>query len=157
MVNVLTNNSLGPGVGGAVAAGDKGNTGCVVESATAVLLNFKISGERIASILSSHDTRVSGNHGALPVGNFSVANPGNRGGNDVANGRYVSTSKGGSVVKDVDKASTGGHVLMRINRLSQGCVYGNNYSVVILGAGNDLVDVLAICSEEIISDSESVG
>jgi len=78
VVNVLTKNSLGPGVGLTVAAGNKGNVGLVVVIGGGVVLNSKICGERSARFLSSHDTRVSGNHGARVVGNFSVANPGNR-------------------------------------------------------------------------------
>lgn len=46
---------------------------------------------------------------------------------------------------------------MRSNRLSKGGTHVDNYSVGILGAGNDLVDGLACRSVEIISDSESVG
>lgn len=78
VVNVLTIDSFGPGVGLAVAAGDKGNIGLVEVCSGAVVFNSKICGESNARKLSSHDTRVSGNHGARVVGNFSVANPGNR-------------------------------------------------------------------------------
>lgn len=46
---------------------------------------------------------------------------------------------------------------MRSNRLSKGGAHVDNYSVGILGAGNDLVDGLASSREEIISDSERVG
>lgn len=46
---------------------------------------------------------------------------------------------------------------MRSNRLSKGGTHVNNYSVGILGAGNDLVDGLTCFSVEIISDRERVG